>query len=559
MRTTFSYDHYYLQNEIEEHIRLLAERYPNLVDWESLLETPDGHRILAVTLTNKATGAAKDKPAFHIDGNTHAGEVTGMMAAMHTMDCLATNYGADERVTFILDRMAVYIVPCVSPDGAETYLTTGYKLRSVNRPYYEQTGGLQQEDIDGDGAIRMMRVRNPYGAWKEDSEHEGCMLRRGPADTEGTFWDIYTEGMIDGAFDGVEPKVQKEKFGRDFNRNYPYGWFPEGRQPGAGEYPLRHPETRALAEWIIAHPNIGSVATNHTSGGMLLMVPGTYSEKQAPAEDMKLLNAIGAMGTATMGYTHVNLFDTFITDKDHCDSGAFDDFCYETQGIYAMTLELWDLDSRCGIKHFWENKPWDDLDAENFAKRLAWVRENAPEMYLPWREFDHPQLGKVEIGGFNFKFTVQNPPAHLLLQECEKATAFMLQWAQAMPRLVIDSVTVTDLGGDLCRVEAVVSNAGYLPTYLSQKAKALKVAKGVKVAIDVPADKILSGDAVAEIGDLSSYGLTRTGGRFYGNITTTEQKGISKKVSWILKGKPDSVTVTASTPKGGTVVKTVRA
>ncbi|MBQ6672063.1 MAG: hypothetical protein IJM73_02435, partial [Spirochaetales bacterium] len=302
---------------------------------------------------------------------------------------------------------------------------------------------------------------------------------------------------------------------------------------------------------------IGSVATNHTSGGMLLTVPGSYSEKKAPAEDMKLLNAIADMGTRTTGYTHVNLYDTFIVDKDHIDSGAFDDYCYETQGIYAMTLELWDLNARCGIRHFWENKPWEDNDAENFAKRLAWVRENAPEMFLPWKEFDHPQLGKVEIGGFNFKFTVQNPPAAFLLQECEKATAYMIQWAQAMPRLAIDRVTVTDLGGDVCRVEAVVSNAGYLPTCLSQKAKALKAAKSVKVSIDA-ADRLIAGEAVTDIGDLSSYGLTQTGARFYGNISTAAQKGVSKKVAWVLRGRPDSVTVTASTPKGGVVSKTVQ-
>ena len=57
MKTTFSYDHYYLQAEIEEHIKLLAEKYPQLVEWEYLLETPDGHHIVAVTLTNKKTGA----------------------------------------------------------------------------------------------------------------------------------------------------------------------------------------------------------------------------------------------------------------------------------------------------------------------------------------------------------------------------------------------------------------------------------------------------------------------------------------------------------------------
>ncbi len=555
MNTTFTYDHYYLQDEIEAHIKQLEESFPQLVSSEVLLTTKDGNHIAAVTLTNKNTGAACDKPAFHIDGNTHAGEVTGMMAAMHTMDYLVTNYGKDEKVSFLLDHMTVYIIPCVSPDGSQTYLTTPYELRSVNRDYYELGEGLQQEDMDGDGAIRMMRVKDAYGAWKKNPKDSGLMVKRTPDDVCGEFYSIYSEGEVTGACD-VQLKMQKEKWGLDFNRNYPYGWFPEYRQPGAGAYPLSNPENKALAEWIIDHPNIGSVATNHTSGGILLTVPGTYPEKKAPAADMALFKKMAAMGTEETGYAAINIFDTFTVDQDNYSSGAFDDYCYETQGIYAMTLELWDLDKRAGVKSFWEEIPDDKKEAENFAKRMAWVKENAPQYYLDWTEFDHPQLGKVEIGGFNFKFTIQNPPQNLLAQECEKITKFMVRWALAMPRLVIDDVKASQLGEDFWQIDAVVSNAGFLPTYLSQNAKKLKVDKPVTVAID--ADGLVSGAKVQDIGDLSSYGLCSTGEFFYGNLGTENGDPISKKVTWIVKGKPDSVTVTAQNPKAGKVSKTIK-
>ena len=51
-----------------------------------------------------------------------------------------------------------------------------------------------------------------------------------------------------GSFDGLNIPINQEKWGRDFNRNYPYGWFPEARQPGAGEYPLCNPENKAIVE-----------------------------------------------------------------------------------------------------------------------------------------------------------------------------------------------------------------------------------------------------------------------------------------------------------------------
>lgn len=247
-----------------------------------------------------------------------------------------------------------------------------------------------------------------------------------------------------------------------------------------------------------------------------------------------------------------------MTDQENYSSGAFDDYCYETQGIYAMTLELWDLDLRCGIKHFWDEDPKEHVDneSENFAKRLTWIQENAPEAFKPWTEFDHPQLGKVEIGGFDWKFTIQNAPKHLLTQECEKITKFMVRWAKCMPRLVIDCVKAEKLAENSWKIEAVVSNAGFLPTYLSEKAKKLGVAKTVTVAIDC-AEGLVSGEAETDLGDLSSYALTKTGYHYYGNIDTETSPQISKKVTWIYNGPAKDITVTASTPKGGVAVKTI--
>jgi len=553
MKTTFKYDHYYLQKEIEDHVKKLAKKYPDLFDYEYLLTTADKHHIIATTLTNKKTGKADEKPAFYIDGNTHAGEVTGMMTAMHTMDYLVTNYAEDPSAKFILDNYVVYIVPCVSPDGSETYLTTPYILRSVNREYYEKSEGLNQFDIDNDGVLRMMRVKTPYGAWKISKDDPDVMIKRTPDDVCGDFYNIYNEGEIEG-YDGFNIVMQKEKWGRDFNRNYPFGWFPEYRQPGAGEYPLCNPENKTMAEFIINHPNISSVATHHTSGGVLLTVPGTYPEKKANPMDMMLFKQMSEMGTQETGYKHINIFDTFTTDQENYASGAFDDYCYETQGIYAMTIEHWDMNTRAGVKNWWDEGFNPDTEIEDFVKQMNWVKENAPKDFKSWTKFKHPQLGNVEIGGFDVKFTMQNPPCSMLLQECEKMTKFMVRWAKAMPRLVIDSVEVKKLAGGYTQIDAVVSNAGYLPTYMSQKAKALGVAKPVVVSLT--ADKkieCINCQATQVIGDLSSYGLCPTNASFYGNIVTMNGEPVSKKVTWLVKGEPKSVTVTAQCPKGGKV------
>ncbi len=132
----------------------------------------------------------------------------------------------------------------------------------------------------------------------------------------------------------------------------------------------------------------------------------------------------------------------------------------------------------------------------------------------------------------------------------------MVRWAQAMPRLTIDDIRLNDLGNDMYQIEAVISNAGFLPTYLSQKAQQLKISKPVLVSLD--SDKgLICGEQCQNIGDLSSYGLCNTSTRFYGNIVTGNSEAVSKKVSWISRGKRDQITVTAATPKGGKVSRTI--
>jgi murein tripeptide amidase MpaA len=69
-----------------------------------------------------------------VDGNTHAGEVTGSMAALYLIEHLLENYGSDDLVTRLLDEQAFYVLPRLSPDGAERYLTTPHTCAPTPAP-----------------------------------------------------------------------------------------------------------------------------------------------------------------------------------------------------------------------------------------------------------------------------------------------------------------------------------------------------------------------------------------------------------------------------------------
>lgn len=559
MKTTFKYDHYYKYAELQANLEFFASNYPELCELSVNCLTAEGRNQYAVTLTNKKTGAALAKPALYIDGNIHAGEVTSSMCAMHTIDYLLTNYGSDPECQKLLDSYTVYVIPRVSPDGAETYLSTPYTLRSVNKDYIVEKGGVAQTDLDGDGVIRMMRFKTPYGAWKKDPNDPSKVILRDASDCEGEFYDIYTEGMLEEYAGQENLKTKRNPWGLDFNRNFPYGWFPESRQPGAGKYPLSNPECKALCDFVLDHPNIGGAAIGHTSGGIILYPPGTRPSTAVSAYDIKVLKNIAKMGQEELGYEPLNIFDSFMDDQTNYDSGAFDDWCYQTQGIPAYTMEFWDINTLAGVPMVWNDKRGNDMakNVERFNATLDWVKANAPQYYKEWEAFEHPQLGSVEIGGFNYKYTFQNPPENFLLKEVEGDTRFNIRFLKALPKLQIDSVKSEQLGEDLYRVEAIVGNLGYLATNLCDEAKKLQVNKPVTVTIQGAAE-LLSGQNIEELGDLAGYSSTATGAFFYGNITTSANAKARKKVSWLIKAKAGTtITLVANSAKAGQAIKEI--
>lgn len=550
MKTTFQYDHYYRYEELSANLSYFAEKYPDLVTLEANMTTAEGRKQYAVTLSSKKTGDPMKKPGWYLDGNIHAGEVTASMTAMYTIDYLLTNYEADRECRYLLDHMTIYVIPRVSPDGAETYLSTPYILRSANRPYLEEKGGIKLKDLDGDGVIRMMRVKSSCGAWKKDPKDPAKMAKRLPSDIEGEFYDIFPEGLYE-SFDGEEnPKTGKNPWGLDFNRNFPYGWLSDARQAGAGAYPLSNPECKAVVDFVLAHDNIGGAAIGHTSGGLLLFPPGTRSASKAAKEDIQAFTEIGRMGEEILGYSCINIFDSFTDDQENYDSGALDDWFYQSEGIPAYTMEFWDIAKKAGVPIDWGKRKEEPMEKklQRFYAIADWVRKNAPEQFLDWTEFEHPSFGKAELGGFNIKETVQNPPKQMLSEICEQDVRFNIAFAKAMPRLSFSDAESRKLSEELYEVTAVIQNEGYLPTYLTEEAKIVHKNRPVKICL-TGAD-CLTEDSL-EVKDLSGYSRTKMG-ELYGNLTTYAAAEARKKLRFLVKGTPgQKLTLTASHNKAG--------
>lgn len=463
-----TYDHFYRYEEITKILKDYEQRFPQFTHLTSTARTPEGREQWLLEVTDRSTGSFEEKPALYVEGGLHAGEVTGSMAVMYFLDGLFCHLEGEE-IRNILRTVTIYAMPRVSPDGSEFYLTHPDYVRSVNRLYPNDTlqDGLIPTDLDGDGVIRRMRVKTPLGIWKVSDKDPRLMVKRLPDETEGTFYNVYEEGLIR-HYDALHIYPSPRPYGNDFNRNYPGGWQREDKQQGAGAYPLSNPETKGNATFLMEHPNVCLVIDMHTMGGQILYTPGFKARKEAEADDIKLYKSIGKVMQQENGYPLVNVHDEYMAPEEAVTYGGFDDFCHFVLGIPAFTIEIWNLDERAGIKNEFPPREKSEEEQEETAlKYLQWIdRYNGGEGCKMWTKFEHPQLGEVEIGGVDYKYVVQNPPVRFLKEEIEKQSRALLRALKTLPHVRLEGAKAMREAEGVYRVEAVAVNDGYMPTYV---------------------------------------------------------------------------------------------
>jgi murein tripeptide amidase MpaA len=519
-----------------------AAKFPHLASLESAGSSPEGREQWVMTLTNRATGEPDHKPAYFIHGNTHAGEVAGSAACLYTIQELLLGYGQDQLCTRVLDTRTVYVMPRITMDGSEYYLTTPHTVRSAARPYpdEERADGLHPEDIDGDGLVLQMRLPDPHGEWKVSNKDPRLMIRRAPDDFGGQYYRLLPEGLIEN-YDGVEIKLAKQYYGLDFNRNFAANWGPEHRQKGSGNYPFSEPETRNVAEFMLKHKNITGALGYHTAVGVFLRPFEHLSDSKMPREDLELYKTFGILGQEETGFPMISIFHDLTWDQNNPTIGSFPDWAYEHLGVLGLEIELWDLPKRAGIGHLTLKDRQQRTPAQEEEDQLKLLQWNDRELggagFINWRPFEHPQLGLVEIGGWNRKYVMQNPPGHLLEEEIRGSARYTIRHAAASPLMQVEKLEVEPLGDGLHRLRLVAVNSGYLATNITQMALQIKAAKPVEARVALGAGmSLVSGAAKTDLGHIPGFGR--------------------KKAEWIVAGHGEA-TVTVWSEKAGIVSRTV--
>jgi hypothetical protein len=471
---------------------------------------------------------------MYVGGNIHGNGVQAGEVVAYAGWYLCHQYGRLDRVTALLDNYVFYLVPMTNPDGRDFWLTNSsgaISSRTGSTPVDNDRDGVADEDdcddLDGNGVITMMRIKDPQGRHKRHPDYPEYLMVRAKPDEPGEYTLLGWEG-IDNDGDG---RVNEDpRGGYDLNRNWAWDWQPSYIQYGAMEYPFSQPEPRAVARFVMARPNIVAGQCYHNSGGMILRGPGREGGEMKGPDD-RLLQTIAERGEQILPY-----YRSLVCWKDlYTTWGDEDTWLYGARGILAYTCEMWTEKNLYKA----DARPSDEQEAQFIRHVLL------DDGVVPWRQYDHPTYGRIEIGGTRKEWG-RTPPSFLLEEELHRNMAFALYHASMMPLLRIADVAVEPLGNRLFKVWVTVENNRLIPT---------RTAQDVDHRISPPDLVTLHGD------DIEVVSSGRVTDRFFKRVEAAEYRperielatieGMSAtRVQFIVQGA-GAFTVTVDSARGG--------
>jgi hypothetical protein len=233
------------------------------------------------------------------------------------------------------------------------------------------------------------------------------------------------------------------------------------------------------------------------------------------------------------GYPAISVYEDFRYHPKELVTGT-QDWLYEHLGSLFWTVEIWAPNKEAGIADYdwihWyrEHPPEDDL------KLLHWSdTQCGGRAHVDWYAFQHPQLGAVELGGWDRLNYWRNPPPHLREREAARFPEWLEQLALSLPKLEVLRTEVRALGPETWRVRFAVANAGYLPAHISKRALERKTARGVVFELVLPEGCVLVTGKPRMVGpQLAGHGAKNSLQAFMPTREVTADRAVAE---WVVR------------------------
>lgn len=510
---TGTYDRYLNHNELTAAVRGFADRHRNLADVRSIARSDAGRDIWLLTLGRRQGTDVNQRPALLIVANLEGNHLIGSTAALYAAEHMLTRYGQDPEITRLLDERTVYIIPRVNPDGAELAFTMpGYEIPYKPVAGDAANGGLsireRGRDLNGDGVITVMRVRDPEGDMIADTADARLLRRADRARAERGVWKVMVEGIDPVA---AETYVPHGTDGVDLNRNFQheYLYF----QPHVGPHMVSEIESRALVDFVFDHHNIAAVLTFSPYDNLRSPPPAQRTVPQGVQGNPPTVPT-NILGPDRPFFEYVSGRFQSITglrgEGADGEAGSFPQFVYYQVGLPSFTTPVWAPPPAANAA---QRTP-----VERDRRWLAHFAEAGIDGFIDWTPARHPTLGDVEVGGFRPNARV-NPPAAQVRELAEKHAAFAVWLGGQLPAVEVVETNIEARGDNVFLITATLANEQYFPTQL---------AMGTRVRNNRPITIRL----------LPADGLTVLTGNIQQQTPRIEGMGGRSKHTWLVQARP---------------------
>ena len=179
---------FFTWQEMLDQLDAMRTAYPDLISAKAPIGSSHEERPIHFVRISNSPDTDQDKPEVLYDALHHAREPASLHQLITFMWYLLENYGTDAEVTYIVDNLELYFVPCVNPDG--------YVFNELNEP---DGGGMWRKNRrnNGDGTFGVDLNRNYGLGWGFDNEGSSpnpmSEIYRGPS----AFSEPETQAMRD--------------------------------------------------------------------------------------------------------------------------------------------------------------------------------------------------------------------------------------------------------------------------------------------------------------------------------------------------------------------------
>jgi hypothetical protein len=245
-----TFDRYHSPAELGAALQEYAVANTAVAKVHKLAQSPGGRDVLMIEIGPEAGKAEKTLPAVFVGANFEGTVPLSGEAALYLVKQLIDKPDVRKTLTW-------YVVPCPNPDAAARYFGTPLVADPRNaRPYNDDMDDAVDEDgpddLDGNGVITMMRVKDPAGEWLPVPGEPRLMKKADWSKGEKGIYKLYTEGIDN---DGDGEYNEDGPGGVNIGIQFPHLFHPF--TPESGPWPGSEPESFAVMKFVNDHQEIG--------------------------------------------------------------------------------------------------------------------------------------------------------------------------------------------------------------------------------------------------------------------------------------------------------------